>query len=305
MTRGNVMGVRLLWVILLGFCLQAGAAASAGAGPVVPSQSTYLINFEEDTVRLTFGNSMALRDEYKEQGVRVTGPAVADGGGIVSGASLGVTGYSEPGTLAFDPARTFRDGGIARGPGAVHFAFPVDTVQFLVGDSSSMAAGLAAGDVTFEAFDRDGASITSLMKNDVTSTMQSVTIDWPGIRSLEIGFTGGRLILDDFAYTRKVTVSPREGTFTTAQNFDLSLLVYPGGRTITGTLITANGSDITAAVEICTVAGTHPDGTTFRCPDINSLLPAGVVEIEVTVNFDDGSSGYDRVVWEILGGVER
>ncbi len=103
-------------------------------------------------------------------------------------------------------------------------------------------------------------------------------------------------------------LSPASGTYSTTQNFDLSLILKVSGDpvSVVGASATLNGADVTAALVGCIIPGTLVSGgSTFRCPGLRgAFLGTGTHTLEVTLDLSDGSSVSDTVIWEVVENTE-
>ena len=103
-------------------------------------------------------------------------------------------------------------------------------------------------------------------------------------------------------------LSPASGTYSTTQNFDLSLILKVSGDpvSVVGGSATLNGGDVTAALVGCIIPGTLVSGgNTFRCPGLSgAVLGIGTHTLAVTLDLSDGSSASDTVIWEVVGNTE-
>lgn len=170
-----VMGLSLttLWV----------AALPASAGDTAGS-----INFDDVEAPCNFLDTQALRNEYAALGVHFRGNDALNGGGILNECgNFGVTGYSAPNFLAFNPAAHYGDGGIPATPEYIVFDNTVRGVRLKAGAPSGGTLRVIAYDVNRHPL----GSKTLAMTPD----LQTITIVAQGIKAVVIK---AQLDPDDF-----------------------------------------------------------------------------------------------------------
>jgi hypothetical protein len=98
-----------------------------------------------------------------------------------------------------------------------------------------------------------------------------------------------------------LTISPGSSALVTTQHFDLTLRIFTAGLGITGGQALFDGADVTPTLAACIVPGTLTlvaGGLTFRCPNLTGGFAPGVHTFSVRVDFTDGSSARDTVMWQ-------
>ena len=120
------------------------------------------INFDDFQAPCVFASTTALRNRYQSLGVTFTGPGINDGGGILDECgNFGVSGYSRPNFLAYNPGARFSNGGIPRDPQTMHFDPPVSSVSFYVFGHYGGTVNAYAYDANNQLVDSDSANLVS------------------------------------------------------------------------------------------------------------------------------------------------
>jgi len=192
------------------------------------------LRFDGLPIYCLFGDTVALRDEYVDRGVRFRGPGPQDGGGVLGTCSFFlVTGISPPSFLAFNATASYSDGGVPRDPQTILFEPPVSFVQGNVG--SFIEVDYPA---TMTAYDQGGTVVgeTTVLLSPVASPL---LVSAPGISRVEVTAPGARYVLDDLLFGESPggDITPLPST--------LSVSLQPGATaTRTLTLHNAAGHDI-------------------------------------------------------------
>ncbi len=274
-----------------------------------PPPGAVVINFDDVGAPCSFGETVALRDQYAAQGVLFMGPAPLDGGGILDQCSnFGVSGYSPPNFLAFNQNSNFSDGGIPRPPEIITFTNGAGYVQVNAGSGSG-----AGQIVTMEAFDAAGSSLGSDSLT-LAPTLDTLSITATGIAYVVIDGPAV-FVLDDLAFLESlgepdIVVEPLSlqaalcPDTTTAQDL---LICEVAGRPLDWSIVeetrtvvlapTSAGSLPARPVELALAAVPassvaarpwQPDGP------VNLILDDGSPENYIGLN--DGISGY-QLLW--------
>jgi hypothetical protein len=176
--------------------LVAAALAVAGAARADGDAGTFQrLGFDDRPQFCHFLETVALRGEYADRGLRFSGPADRDGGGVLAYCSFFlVIGWTPPNFLAFNETAEYGDGGIPRGPQTIRFDTPVNFVQASVG--AAIETGYPA---TISAFDAAGSFL-----GETTVALQQETtplrVEAPGTARVVVDAPGARFILDDLLY---------------------------------------------------------------------------------------------------------
>lgn len=97
-----------------------------------------------------------------------------------------------------------------------------------------------------------------------------------------------------------LTISPPTGTYYSTQDFHFVLHVNYDMNLFTSASIMYNGTEVAGDLESCWKAGTVASGgSSYRCPVKGSDLGEGDNELDVELNFSDGTVLSDSVVWTI------
>jgi len=103
---------------------------------------------------------------------------------------------------------------------------------------------------------------------------------------------------------KTLTISPGSGTYHSAQEIDLAVIVLDSDIDTANfnVLATLDGADVSQVFLDCAISQTLDNGgATFTCPDLPiSLLPAGRHELHIAWDQGSGNVATDKVVWEIL-----
>jgi hypothetical protein len=188
--------MRLTLRALVALVLSGGVMFWGGLVPAHSAPAVITINFDDGVRPCGFADTVALAGWYGSSGVRFAGgkgPGSADGGGVLDQCgSFGVTGFSAPNFLAFNPlGQPFADGGIPADPETVQFKTPVSHVDILAG--SGLGAGKTMG---LRAFNEQG----QLLDQDqiiLTPAMQMLSVDAAGIDRVKIVGGAQIFVVDD------------------------------------------------------------------------------------------------------------
>ncbi len=221
-------------------------------------------------------------------------PIVPDRGGIPSNGTpyLSSCGICIP-SLEAEDGGLFDLLGVDLGEflffGSGPFPIPVTITGVKKDGSTAQLSVTTDGIVGFEPFELDERF------TDLVSARFSTTSPFLAIAIDNIRVTVG---LDKPA----LTISPASGLYTTAQAFDLTLIVLgaSSGAILSATL---DGVDFTDDLATCAVEGQLDSvpGLTFRCP---IDLEEGVHTFSASVESSDGTTTEDSVTWEMLSNSE-
>ena len=161
-----------LTVLLVGLGMAWAGGAPAEASPRTRAVA---INFDDVVAPCGFSDTHALRTLYGSLGVHFQATAPANGGGILNECSnFGVSGYSSPNFLAFNPGTSFGNGGVPHPPEKVTFDTPMTHVQFSAG------TGIATVGIKVLAYDPAGHFVTS-SELVLRAAVQVISVDAPEI----------------------------------------------------------------------------------------------------------------------------
>jgi hypothetical protein len=174
--------------------------ATVGIQPAASLPATgksIAINFDTVHAPCLFKNTFALRNEYGALGIVFLGPAQLDGGGLINQCSVfGVTGYSPPNFLGFNPLNAaFHDGGIPRGPERILFKTAMSHVEVKVAHGNTYE-----GSAIMTAFDSHGVVLDTVTLT-LSNTLTPFSIDAQGIKSVVVNSDAAQWVLDDLVAT--------------------------------------------------------------------------------------------------------
>lgn len=154
------------------------------------------INFDNVDAPCNFVDTSALRDEYAGLGVHFRGKGPLNGGGILNECgNFGVTGYSPPNFLAFNPGALYGDGGIPNTPQYIYFDNTVRGVRLKAGGPSGGTLRMTAYDVN-----RQVIGTKTLV---MTPDLQTLTVVGQGIKGVAIKAQldpGAFFVIDDLEW---------------------------------------------------------------------------------------------------------
>jgi hypothetical protein len=188
--------MRLTSRALVALALAGGVIFGTGPVAALSVAPSITINFDDGVRPCNFSDTVALSTRYVSLGVRFAGgkgPGSDDGGGVLNQCgSFGVTGFSEPNFLAFNPfGDRLADGGIPAAPEMVQFQNPVSHVDILAG--SGFGFGKTVG---LRAFDDQGQLLDEDQIN-LTTQMQMLSVDASGIDHVRIVGGAKVFVVDD------------------------------------------------------------------------------------------------------------
>ncbi len=165
-----------------------------GRGIAMPPPDAVVIDFDDAVAPVVFIETVALSNEYADEGVIFSGPGGNDGGAVLDSISFPGTGFSLPNILAFNTLATLSDGGIPQGPETLTFTDTVSHVQINAGNSD-----IAPDGVTMECFDGDAMSLGQ-DTIAATGTLQTLAVTAPGIVNCVLDFESQIGVFDDLAF---------------------------------------------------------------------------------------------------------
>lgn len=185
-------GRRSIAAIVVGLSIMAALVVSSGRA--LAGADAGLINFDDVGAPCNFSDTVALRDEYASQGVHFRGNDAVNGGGILNECgNFGVTGYSPPNFLAFNPIARFSDGGIPTPPQYIYFDDPVGGIRIKAG------AGLG-GTLRMTAYNTSHQVVGSKTLA-MTPALQTLTIVGQDIKGVVIKLEGvNDFVIDDLEW---------------------------------------------------------------------------------------------------------
>jgi hypothetical protein len=189
--------MRRVWTVLatiVGTGSLLGTIVVGAAGAASATTRVTTINFDDVTAPCNFNQTVALRDQYASMGVHFSGSGARDGGGILNECgNFGVTGYSAPNFLAFNPAATYSDGGIPNSPQFIAFDSPVNGVRIRAGSDSG-------GTVQLSAYDAQG-HLLGRRTLAMVPALKSIAVGAAGISRVALRVqNSGSWVFDDLAW---------------------------------------------------------------------------------------------------------
>lgn len=189
--------MRRAWTVLAtiaGTCSLLGTIVVGAAGAASATATVTTINFDDVTAPCNFSQTVALRDQYASVGVHFAGAGVNNGGGILNECgNFGVSGYSSPNFLAFNPAASYSNGGIPNSPQFISFDTPVNGVRIKAGSSSGGTVQLSAYDAAGHLLGRRSLAMVSACK--------TIAVGAAGISKVALRVQGSSSwVFDDLAW---------------------------------------------------------------------------------------------------------
>jgi hypothetical protein len=168
-----------------------------GGDPCRPSHLV-TINFDDRPQPPSFNTTVALRNEYRTQGVFFWGDTWTNGGAVVNDSTFHylVNGYSPPNVLAFNTAFTMPDGGIPKTPETIAIMGKASYVEMKVASENGFGVGqtVVVNALAENGLLLDGQTVT------LTNTVQTVTLAHTGIHFITINTPAQVLLVDDLKF---------------------------------------------------------------------------------------------------------
>ncbi|MEM9555456.1 MAG: IPTL-CTERM sorting domain-containing protein [Acidobacteriota bacterium] len=145
------------------------------------------VDFDDLTAPTGFIETMPLTLEYEDLGVTFAGPSAGEGGAVLNeGGGFGVTGFTPPNFLAFNPTT------YAQTPETFSFFIDSEYVRFLVG-------GPEAGPATLQCFD-DEDNLVGEDSLTLAPELQPLEVAGGGIARCVFDYTAVAAVIDDLEF---------------------------------------------------------------------------------------------------------